>query len=314
MVPSERQQPFLLTAAESSEIYSQFILPGLSQLRSTPAEKSSAFFLAAQPGAGKTILRNHLIDRIYPNSTLVVNTDDLREFHPAYQGLLSNKTTFSAALYLVNPDATKWAQQLRGDGIRRRLNIILDVTLGGNSAHYIQSINELKDQGYLVKLAILAVKPELSRLGIHLRYENQVKDTGYGRFVEMEVHDTNYVGLPRNIGIIMDSVTLDTIGVYKRKVYEQKNQLINNAVELIVGTDHARRDFKPGVYRDTILNALDQERTRPWTEVELRYLKIRVQEVEHLIAERGASPDRFRNDISLMLDALVSYKNKGSSR
>lgn len=305
MQPSDRQIPYLLSDQENAAIYSIIKNDLLEPLKPSESKTPMAFFLAAQPGSGKTILRNHLLgDSNFQSSTLVINTDELREYHPAYRELLSHPINFASAPYLVNPDSVKWAEQLRKDGISGGYNLLFDVTLGGNAEHYIKSMQDLKLLDYNVFIAVLAVKSELSRLGIHLRYERQLANEGSGRFVNMNVHDANYNNLPKNLEEVMRMVDLDGIAVYKRKVFEYNNQLVNNAVESIVGSDKRPKDFDSSLYSDVIIKAIDEERNRPWTDLEKEYLKIRIAQVEDLLKNRGAVLSTFREDIKPILIAI----------
>ncbi|WP_257670433.1 zeta toxin family protein [Parapedobacter tibetensis] len=45
-----------------------------------PLDKPAAYYLAGQPGSGKTALRKLLYDGLAGNS-VILNTDDLREYH-----------------------------------------------------------------------------------------------------------------------------------------------------------------------------------------------------------------------------------------
>jgi hypothetical protein len=143
MQPSDRQKPFLLSDQDNADIYSTIKNDLIEPLRTDANQKKPvAYFLAAQPGSGKTILRNHILgESNIERSTLVINTDELREYHPSYRELLAHPTDFASAPYLVNPDSVKWTEQLRKDGIKGGYNLLFDVTLGGNSEYYIHSMN-----------------------------------------------------------------------------------------------------------------------------------------------------------------------------
>lgn len=311
MQPSDRQLPYLLSDQDNAAIYS-LIKDNLFESLKPSQGHRMAFYLSAQPGSGKTTLRNHLLsDSNFQSSTLIINTDELREYHPAYRELLSHPTNYASAPYLVNPDSVKWTEQLRKDGIAAGYNLLFDVTLGGNPEHYIKSMQDLKALDYKVFVAVLAVKSELSRLGIHLRYERQLANEGSGRFVNMNVHDANYNNLTKNLVEIMNVVDLDAIAVYKRKVFEHNNQLVNNAVESIVGSDKRPKDYDTALYSDVIIKAIDEERNRPWTELEKEYLKMRIEQVEDLLKNRGADLAVFREDIKPIIEAINEDQRRG---
>ena len=314
MQPSDRQLPYVLSDRQNQAIY-EIVKNDLLEPLKTADKQPVAFFLAGQPGSGKTILRNHLLgDTNIQRSTLVINTDELREYHPAYRELLADPVNFASAPYLVNPDSVKWAERLRTDAIKGGYNLLFDVTLGGNHEHYVNSMNELKALNYKVYVAVLAVKPELSRLGIHLRYERQLEAEGSGRFVNMDVHNKNYKMLTENLGAIMKAVDLDAIAVYKRKVYEQGDQLLNNAVESIVGTDKSPKNHDASVYNDVIIDAITKERDREWTNLEKDYLKIRIDQVEQLLKNRGGDLSVFKEDIKDLIAVVAEDHRRGQGR
>jgi predicted ABC-type ATPase len=313
MQPSDRQLPYLLSDQENSTIYALIRNDLLESLKPSELKNPMAFFTAGSPGSGKTALRNHLLDSNFQSSTLVINTDELREYHPSYKELLAHPTNYASAPYLVNPDSVKWAEQLRKDGISGRYNLLFDVTLGGSPDHYIKSMQDLKALNYKVFIAVLAVKSELSRLGIHLRYERQFASERSGRFVNMNVHDANYNNLTKNLIEIMKVVELDAVAVYKRKVFEHNNQLVNNTVESIIGSDKRPKDYDSSLYIDVIIKAIDEERNRPWTELEKEYLKMRIEQVEELLKNRGADLSVFREDIKPIFSAIGEgqYRSRG---
>ncbi len=305
MQPSDRQKPFVLSDKDNADIYATIKTDLLEPLRANENKRPFAFFLAAQPGSGKTVLRNHILDNSHiEHSTLVINTDELREYHPKYRELLSHPINFASAPYLVNPDSVKWTEQLRKDGITGRYNLLFDVTLGGNSEYYIKSMNELKSLGYTVHVDILAVKQELSRLGIHMRYERQLASEGSGRFVSMSVHDINYKNLTTNLTDVISSVDLDMVSVYKRRVYENSGKLVNNAVESIINLDNKSTDSQFFIHNDMVINAINTERNRKWTDIEKKYLKVRIKQVEELLNNRKANLSDFHSDISILSQAI----------
>ena len=214
---------------------------------------------------------------------------------PAYKELTARKSGFADASYLVNPDSVTWANRLREDAIKRKTNILFDVTLGGDPAIYSNTMSELKKEGYELFLAVLVVKQDMSRLGVHLRYESQLAEKGAGRFVGMEVHDRNYSNLTKNIEYITNQVDFEKVTVYARYNYQYKSHLENKAVIPIF-------DFNKEISTDKLpvqdlIEAIENERTRDWTTVEKDYLKLRIKTVNELIKARAGNTNAFLNDI-----------------
>lgn len=77
MQPSERQVPYLLSQQDHEEIFKQIKENYLPKYLHESKDKR-VFYLAGQPGSGKTTVRKFLLSNPeFQKSTLVLNTDDL---------------------------------------------------------------------------------------------------------------------------------------------------------------------------------------------------------------------------------------------
>lgn len=307
----DSQKPYLLSNKDHQGVYEQVKAYYISQLQlQQPQEgKPTAIFLGAQPGSGKTALREHILNKLsIEKSIIIINTDELREFHPDYRELLADSIHYAKAPYLVNPDASMWTQKLCNDGLKENYNLLFDSTLGGSPDTYINLFNRLKNSGYQLHLAILAVKPELSRLGIHLRFERQLAAEGSGRFVNTNVHDVNYNNLLPNLKNILTKTSVDTTEIYARKVLLSQNRLLNNTVECLKSSiDH--KPFPYPVFENIIL----KERSRNWTDVEKEYLRLRILQVSDLIKKRNGDLSSFKSKMQTLIPVVEDnpLKSKG---
>lgn len=274
------QRPFLLTTDDHENIYQSYITPFLKVARDV--EQPTAFFLGAQPGSGKTRLRELLSKQ---KDSVVINTDDLRWFHPEYNKLLENPVTNTRGPYLVNPDATEWSVRLFDEAIQQRSNVIIDSTFGGNPAHVITRLKALHGQGYQNEFHIIAVNPRVSKLGIFLRYENGITIGTPERMVSMQVHDRNFQRLPENLAEI-GVACRDKIA--RLSIYSRGKNLSWSS---IFETSHPC-DFEQGIQ---ILNI---ERQRPFTEDEAEKFAITMEEVRQMILKRNGSDDIFLEALS----------------
>ncbi|MGB4776477.1 MAG: zeta toxin family protein [Daejeonella sp.] len=311
MQVSDDQKPYLLSTKDHQQIYSEIKAYYTSrlQLKQANQEKCTAIFLGAQPGSGKTALKNHLLSKLsIEKSTIVINTDELREFHPQYRELLAEPIEFAKAPYLVNPDASMWTQKLCDDALKANYNLLFDSTLGGSPNTYINLFNRLKNSDYQLHLAILAVKPELSTLGIHLRYERQLAAEGSGRFVNTNVHDLNYNNLLPNLKNILTQASVDITEIYTRKVLLSQNRLLNNTVECLKSSIN-QNPFSYPVFEDVIL----KERSRSWTDVEKEYLRLRILQVSDLIQKRSGDLSAFKSKMQTLIPIVEDnpLKSKG---
>src|SRR6218665_4111768 len=127
-MPADKHE---LTEKERDNIYTQEIYQ--EYFKSPTAAPSPSFhLLAGQPGAGKTALQIHIEDNLAESPSVVLNIDDLREYHPHFRELLasSDLSTVIAAPTLVNDDSLYWFGSLLNDEISLTSYIIFDTTLG----------------------------------------------------------------------------------------------------------------------------------------------------------------------------------------
>ncbi|MCY7357116.1 MAG: zeta toxin family protein, partial [Rudanella sp.] len=167
---STAQQTYLLSETENQLIFLQDILPdAFDETSQTFSPK--AIFLGGQSGSGKSDLALAMQQSFSEvEGVVIVNSDALREYHPNFLWLQKNNP--DQASFLVNPDTFKWQQKLIAATVESGRNLILDGTLGGDSAPILQTMKQLKTSGYSVQLSILAVPARLSRLGIYKHYED----------------------------------------------------------------------------------------------------------------------------------------------
>jgi hypothetical protein len=305
MEVQESQKPYLLAPKQHDSIYQdirEHIFAGLEKPPTT--DNRQAIYLAAQPGSGKTTLRIHLMYEMgIANNSIVLNSDELREYHPAYFTLQSDALNYAKAPYLVNPDANGWYNRLQAEASSKGYNLVYDSTLGGNANDYAVSMQKRISEGYKTSLHVLAINSDLSRLGIYLRYETQLLKKGNGRFVSMKAHDINYNNLVPNLSYLLDEISWEKVGVYTRHVKEKDGIITHNAVKPIY-------NCTAPVDKDKMLSVIIDERQKAWTTAEKAYLKFRIDQVESLIIKRGGKLEMFRNDLGNLIKSLDSSHNK----
>lgn len=283
---SEAQKPYLLSTEDKDFIYDFFVRSKLKQVlaRGASPQKPVAYFLAAQPGSGKTKLRVSLDS----SESIVVNTDDLRWLHRDFESLLKNPATNERAAYLVNPDASEWGIRLFDECIENKCSIIVDSTMGGILPPFIQRFNQLHDAGYRIEIHVMGIHWLVSRLGIYLRYERTVKNGLPERMVSMKVHDLNYKNLPENIKELYNlcAEKIDSLTIYSRNESQELNIFYQT--------------FKPCNYGDAI-DALRQVRERAFSKQETLNYNNTVNEVKEMILGRGGDPTQFLADVDLSL-------------
>ena len=161
---------------ESIECYSdEELYEGIQEIVSSsvvgaclaPSDKPQAILLGGQSGAGKTTLHNVFRNAMNGN-VIVVNGDEYRSFHPRYKQICAQYGIDSPA------HTAAWAGRMV-EAIIDALsimgyNLIIEGTLRTSEVP-LKTARLLRDRGYSVSLALMAVKPEISLISCQLRYE-----------------------------------------------------------------------------------------------------------------------------------------------
>lgn len=204
-----------LPPGELQKLFETRIIPHLHDNQNpehpTPGQQPWFISVGGQPGAGK----GRVIEaagRAYPGS-VIVNGDDLRTFHPDYPRLMATDP-------LSMPEATAQAsgqwigmsnQWLRDN----KISAVVETTLR-QPAVLLREFEAFKQAGYGTELRVVAVPPEVSRLGTLTRYVEQVRDTGAGRAVTAEGHDIPTAAVPGTVETLVASGLVDRVVVQDR--------------------------------------------------------------------------------------------------
>ena len=195
--------------------------------------------LGGQPGSGKTKMRELAEKEIY---SVVINADDLRDFHPMYRKLKFSNP--EKASYLVNYDVSIWTKKLIEQSVRERRNIVFDFTFGTSNQEMLREmLTMFRKNGYEMQLWILAVPAQFSKLGVYMRNEWQIRQTGLGRFVSMEAHDINYRNISANLQMVVENALVDRICIFSRLVELVEGKFVNNQVTRVYAFSKTDLDF-----------------------------------------------------------------------
>ncbi|MDR1449054.1 MAG: zeta toxin family protein [Propionibacteriaceae bacterium] len=167
--------------------------------------------VGGQPGVGKgRVLAT--VSRSLPGS-VVVNGDELRQFHPDYERLMREDP-------LRMPEATgpasgAWVGMatacLRSQGI----SAVVETTLR-DAAMLRGEFEAFKAAGYDTELRVVAAPLEVSRAGTLSRYIKQVKDVGAGRWTPGTAHDAAAVNVRGTVRELVASGAVDRVVVQDR--------------------------------------------------------------------------------------------------
>ncbi len=301
---SENQKPYKLSDEIHYQIYNNIRDVYLFD-KEKPLEKI-AIFLAGQPGSGKTTLRNSIYQDYDTRFIVEINTDDIRNFHPKYKDLQKDPDNYKRAGWLVNPDSVSWASNLSEDAIKREYSVLYDMTFAGNVDIYQNMMKNNRESGYKNELHVLAVNPEISRLGTHLRYENQLKDKGVGRAVSIISHDANFNNLNGNIKSAIESGLVDRVCIYSRMIFrDHSGEIKNNAVERLYDSNIEGFDTRK------MIDVVKKEHTRPFNGLEKEYLSNKYDQAKELISQRNGDLLEFTSNLKGLKEKLENGKDNG---
>jgi len=235
-----------------------------------------AVIVAGQPGAGKSTLINFSILEFAPRKAVVINGDEYRDAHPQAKTILSLDDKLFAER--TDPDVREWTKRLFASAIKNKRDIIFEGTMR-QSKPIMETIATLKQSGYTVEILAMAVKKEISELGIMERYEDQKKLYGAGRWTPPSAHEAAYVNMPNTLEQIELNSPVGRVRVFTRA----QECLYDNR------PDAAKELRKPLAAKQAII----KERDWPMSNDELRNLKKAWERLSDMQAKRGATGVRW---------------------
>ena len=204
-----------LTPQELQERFEDRVVPYLEEDRNherpEPGDRPRFISVGGQPGSGKSGVI-HAAHQETPGS-VIVNGDNLRKFHPDYSRLMATDP-------LSMPEATAHAagtwvgmsnQWLRDN----KISAVVETTLRQPGV-LLREFEAFRNAGYATELRVVAVPPEVSRLGTVSRYIEQVHESGAGRAVTAEGHDIPTAAVPGTVETLIASGLVDHLIVQDR--------------------------------------------------------------------------------------------------
>lgn len=238
-----------------------------------PVSHPRAVIMGGQPGSGKSKLLE-ASKKLFPDGNIVViNGDDLREYHPQSEEIF--KLDDKRYAERTDADSRVWTRRLFDRAIKTKLNIIFESTLR-ESVPISETMKRLRDEGYHLTAKVVATHERFSTTGIYMRYETQKLDKGYGRFTSQASHDAGYEGMPKTVKHIELNRLVDRLEVFSR----DGTMLYCNILE-----------NDPWKQSGNAARAIADERRRKPTEREIQELHSDWQRIFRLMEERKAPDD-----------------------
>ncbi len=214
--------PDKLEAGKHKEIFNDQIAPKYLDKKFSH-EKPKIVILCGQPGAGKGGLAR-AAEKEFARDAVVVDPDELREFHPNRRRFRSESPYTWATR--THPDASAWAKELLAKAAAERKNIILDKTLS-NGQDSVELVKKLQEQGYEVEVRVVATHKLESALGVEKRFADSLDGKGYGRYVPKSVHDESYNNIPTTLNAIHEQTGV-RIRIFSREGKELDGSPVNS--------------------------------------------------------------------------------------
>ena len=180
--------------------------------RLQPSDAPSAVLLGGQSGAGKSTL-HAIYKTAYQDNVIVVNGDEYRKLHPHFAQIQErygiDAPAHTAAWAGAMVEALVNAFSLQG------YNLIIEGTLR-TAETPSNTARLLRERGYAVSLAVMAVKPEISLVSCQIRYEQLRLAGTTPRAVDPAHHAAIVDAIVSNMAQLERSELFDSISLYDR--------------------------------------------------------------------------------------------------
>lgn len=220
-------------------------------------DKSQAYLLGGQSGAGKTTLHKLLGQRL-EEGAIVINGDSFRKYHPRFYELQAQYGDKSVDY--TAPWSGRITEALIEALSRIGYNLIIEGTLRTAEVP-LATADKLRQRGYGVSLALMAVKPEISLISCQLRYEQMRLAGTTPRATDPNHHMKIVDQIVENLAVLEDSGQFDAIELFTRS----RECLFPRA-----GEDRRASEV------------LEQALFGPWTEEEREHYQALQAKLEHI--------------------------------
>ncbi|MEU8709681.1 zeta toxin family protein [Streptomyces sp. NPDC048565] len=265
--------PVVLTEERHRELLTATILPTVTR-GATARTSPVAVFVAGQPGVGKSTCAD-LVHRAFSQrgGAVRIGSDDYKKVHPCYPALLAIDDL--SAGVRTRPDTRRWQAEVEDHTRRHRLDAVIETALA-DPEEARTTLGAYRSAGHRVELTVLAVPEAFSSLAVLHRYLQQVQATGAGRYVSAQNHDHCSRELPAVLRTIEAERLANLVTVIGTNGIRYLNQL-----------DSKGRWLRP----PQADQAVDAERTRPWTATEAQRFRTTLRRVGSM-ARNAPGPAR----------------------
>ncbi len=171
---------------EMRAYFERTVWPAVSAGKTGNIEHPTAYIVAGQPGAGKTIMSSVIIEK-HDGDIVQSMGDNFRGFHPRYRELMRKYGSYCA--YFTMPQANFLSDLTLHRAAAGRYHILQEGSL--NHVEYtLDMISSLKNLGYHIVVLLRACPGKTSWKAIHqLFIQQRLKAPGLSRIITKEYHD-----------------------------------------------------------------------------------------------------------------------------
>lgn len=180
---------------------------------SIPMENPTAILLAGQPGAGKTQLSSYFF-RQSKNTSILINGDDYRRYHPNYHAIFVQYP--EELVSLTSKFSSAFTEKMIETLSEAHRNLIIEGT-GRTTEVPLRTAKLLITKGYQVRMAVIAVRPELSLLSTLHRFCSMSEMGTVPRPTAVLAHNTVIQNLPHNLDILHQSNLFTEMQIIDRR-------------------------------------------------------------------------------------------------
>ncbi len=171
---------------EMQTLFEEKVWPAVAARKTGNQERPTAYIVAGQPGAGKTIMSSLIIEK-HDGDIIQSMVDNFRGFHPHDRELMRKYGSYCA--YFTIPQAKCLSELTLARAAEGRYHILQEGSLE-HVEETLAMIRRLKEAGYRIIVLLRACPGKVSWKAIHqLFLQQRLKAPGLSRIITKKYHD-----------------------------------------------------------------------------------------------------------------------------